>query len=111
MEAEPAAERRVHPRVRGPFDATRLGLLEFKLRLYDLSVGGCFVDSPTQVATGRPIQLRIALPDGNAVTVRGVVTPPERDIGYGVRFIDLDDSTRYAIERALDYVQQERSQN
>ena len=95
----------------GPFDAVRVGLLEFHLRIYDLSVGGCFVDSPTHVKPEQPIRLRIALPDGHSVTVRGIVTPPPRDVGYAVRFVDLDEATRQAIERALEHVQHERSQN
>ena len=36
---------------------------------------------------------------------------PTRDIGYAVRFVDLDASTREMIERAIDYAQAERSQN
>ncbi len=57
------------------------------------------------------VRLRIALPDGNFVIVRGQVTLPLRDVGYAVRFIDLDESIRHRIEQALEYVQNERSQN
>jgi hypothetical protein len=45
------------------------------------------------------------------VTVRGQIVLPPRDIGYAVRFIDLDAETRGMIERALDYALLERSQN
>ena len=107
---ERSQERRAHRRVRGPFDAVRMGLLEFKVRVYDLSAGGCLIDSPTPITTEHPIRLRIALPDGNFVIVRGEVTLPLRDVGYAVRFIDLDQSTRHRIEQALEYVQIERSQ-
>jgi hypothetical protein len=96
--------------VAGPFDAVRLGLLEFHLRIYDLSLGGCFVDSPTQMNPDQPVRLRISLPDGNSVTVRGIVTPELRDVGYALRFVDLDVPTCEAIAHALDRVQQERSQ-
>jgi hypothetical protein len=105
------SERRSHRRVRGPFDGVRMGLLEFDVSIYDLSVGGCLVDSRMEIRTEQPIRLRIALPDGNSVTVRGLVTVPPRDVGYAVRFLDLDEATREAIERALDHVQLERSQN
>lgn len=99
---ESTPERRAYRRVRGPFDAERMGLLEFRLRLIDLSAGGCFVDSRTEVSAEHPIRLRIALPDGNSVTIRGRVTMPARDVGYGVRFVDVDESTRQIIEHALE---------
>jgi hypothetical protein len=102
---------RAHRRIRGPFDAVRVGLLEFQLRLYDLSAGGCLIDSVTAVTASHPIRLRIALPDGNMVTVRGQTVSPPRDIGYAVRFVDLDARTQETIERALDYALQERSPN
>jgi PilZ domain-containing protein len=107
---EEGENQRQHRRIRGPFDAVRVGLLEFKLRLYDLSVGGCLIDSLTAATAQHPIRLRITLPDGNTVAVRGLIVPPPRDIGYAVRFIDLDARTSEMIERALDYALQERSQ-
>jgi hypothetical protein len=103
-----AAERRAHQRMRGPFDAVQLGLLDFKLRLHDLSPGGCLVESLADITTEHSIRLRIALPDGNSVTVRGQVKLPVRDIGYSVRFIDVDDRTTKAIEDALEFTQLER---
>ena len=111
MRLETSSERRAHRRLRGPFDGVRVGLLDFKLRIYDLSVGGCLVDSLTEISSEQPIRLRIALPDGNSVMVRGQIKLPLRDIGYAVRFVDLDASTREMIERAIDYAQAERSQN
>ena len=111
MSTENSENQRADRRIRGPFDAVRVGLLEFKLRLYDLSVGGCLIDSLTAVTAQHPVRLRITLPDGNTVTVRGQVVLPPRDIGYAVRFIDLDARTREMIEQALDYALQERSQD
>jgi hypothetical protein len=103
------ADRRGHGRIRGPFDAVRLDLLETTLRIYDLSMGGCLIESLSEVTGEHPIRLRIALPDGHSVTVRGRVMLPPRDIGYAVRFIDLDAATRDRIEQALAYVNRERS--
>ena len=111
MALEKETEQRAHRRIRGPFDAMRIGMLEFKLRLYDLSAGGCLVDSMAVVNTERSIQLRLDLPDGNSVMVLARVVPPLRDIGYAVRFIDLDVETRDMIERALDHTLGQRSQN
>ena len=107
---EHSADQRAHRRIRGPFDAVRAGLLEFKLRLYDLSAGGCLVDSVTVVTTERAIQLRLDLPDGHSVTVCARIVLPPRDIGYAVRFVDLDAPAREMIERSLDYALQQRFQ-
>jgi hypothetical protein len=111
VSTENSANTRAHRRIRGPFDAVRVGPLEFKLRLYDLSLGGCLIDSLTAVTAQQPIRLRIELPDGKTVTVRGQIVLPPRDIGYAVRFIDLDAQTRETLERALDHAVQERSQS
>ena len=105
------SDRRTHRRIRGPFDAVRLGLLEFRLRIYDLSVGGCLIESLAEITPGHPIRLRITLPDGDPVTVRGHVTRPLPDIGFAVRFVDLDAATRERIERALEDAELERAQN
>ena len=111
MALEKETEQRAHHRIRGPFDAVRLGLMEFKLRLYDLSAGGCLVDSTTVVTTERAIQLRVDLPDGNSVTAWARIMLPPRDIGYALRFMDLDAETRAMIERGLDHALPERSRN
>jgi PilZ domain len=111
VNTENSTDQRAHRRVLGPFDAVRTGLLEFKLRLYDLSAGGCLVDSMAAVTTARDIQLRLDLPDGNSVAVVARIVLPPRDIGYAVRFIDLDAETRSMIERALDQALLQRSQN
>ena len=37
--------RRQHPRVHGPFDGWRVDLLDVPVRIYDLSLGGCFVNA------------------------------------------------------------------
>src|SRR5262249_51014231 len=42
---QPVSNRRRSVRILGPFDGTRPGLLNLPLQIYDLSVGGCFVNS------------------------------------------------------------------
>src|SRR5262245_50483430 len=41
---DPADHRR-YPRVLGPFDGTRPGMFDLRLQIYNLSLGGCFVNS------------------------------------------------------------------
>ena len=103
MTLEKETEQRAHCRIRGPFDAVRLGLLEFNLRLYDLSAGGCLVDSINVITSESAIQLRIDLPDGHSVTTWARTMLPPRDIGYAVQFVDLDAEARAMILRALDH--------
>ena len=62
LEAGVDRSRRPHDRLAGPFDGCRMGLLETPVRTYDLSVGGCFVDSLNEQQNGSLIVLKIDLP-------------------------------------------------
>ena len=94
-------ERRASPRARGPFDGIRFGLLDVDVRIYDLSAGGCFVESLNESKVGERLRLRIELPDEGGVEVAGFVVPSTRTLGYAVRFVELEDPTRERIERTV----------
>src|SRR5687768_7626107 len=50
------------PRVAGPFEARRLGAVDLPLRIHDLSLSGCLIESYQEVTAGRRIELEIELP-------------------------------------------------
>ena len=79
-------ERRAYPRARGPFDGTRLAALDMDVRIYDLSAGGCFVESIVEVKVGETVQLRIDVPGTEPIQVAGTVVPSTRTLGYAVQF-------------------------
>jgi hypothetical protein len=97
--------RRAHPRLSHPIDAQRLGLVETPLQIYDLSVGGCFInDFHHPPVPGKSFDMRLELPDGETVTIRGEVVHGRTGYGYAVRFLEVSDAARARLERALEYV-------
>lgn len=94
--------RRVHHRALGPFDATRIGPIDLPIRLYDLSLGGCFVnDVHDPPPRGRKFRLRIELPD-DVITVRAEAVYGRNGFGYAVRFVEFAEDAEERLERALD---------
>jgi len=95
-------KRRGHHRVTGPFDGCRVGLLETPLLIYDLSEGGCFVNSLYDTPVGQVLTLRISLPFEGIVTVEAETVYVRPGFGFAVRFNDLNDETLACLGRALD---------
>ena len=95
------SERRRHTRVTGPFDGRRLGKLPLDVRIYDLSQGGCFVNSVHEQQSGVPIVLEIDLPGEGMITVKGQTLYAKPEFGYAVRFVDVPDELAQRIEQVL----------
>jgi hypothetical protein len=105
-DAEPAESRRLHPRVHGPFDGVRIGALETPVQLYDLSRGGCFINSMHQQQPGVRLLLQIDLPHDGWITVRAETLPRSNEFGYAVRFVNLSAEAAERLERALQALQE-----
>jgi hypothetical protein len=61
-----------------------------EIRLSDLSLGGCFIDTIGQVSVGEEVSLEINLPAVEWVSFRGTVTHVQEGFGFGVRFAPLN---------------------
>src|SRR5207244_1242458 len=88
--------------VKGPFDGHRVGPLDMAVEIYDLSEGGCFVNSfhdPPEI--GRRLKLRLDLPGRASIVLEGE-TCHARPGGYAVRFVDLTEGTRRELKEALE---------
>jgi uncharacterized protein (TIGR02266 family) len=72
----------------------------------DVSTGGVFVLTPNALPIGTELTMRLFLPDGHALVVRGVVrwrrAAPASDAGMGVRFGDLSERDARAIARFVE---------
>jgi PilZ domain len=101
VDAEPADSKRMHPRVHGPFDGVRIGALETPVQLYDLSRGGCFINSMHQQQPGVRVVLKIDLPHERWITVNAETLPRSNEFGYAVRFINMSIETIERLDRAL----------
>ena len=91
-----ARTRRRYERVTGPFD----GLLADRVLVYDLNVGGCFVNSPQQSAEGTALVLKIDLLQEGWITVNAE-TLYGLEHGFAVRFPALDSDTESRIARTV----------
>ena len=97
--------RREHLRVPGPFEGVRTGFLQTPLQIFDLSLGGCFVNCLLDQQEGVVFNLKIDLPHEGWIALKAE-TVYRRDGGYAVRFIEMDDITWKRIERALERLQE-----
>jgi len=96
------ADRRGSERVPGPFDAWRIGFLETPIRIYDISLGGCFVHAMHEQDPGVVVMLKIHLPDHEWVELKAETLYRRPGFGFAVRFIDVSNETRRRLARALE---------
>ncbi|HWW84074.1 MAG TPA: PilZ domain-containing protein [Vicinamibacterales bacterium] len=93
--------RRRHPRVAGPFDGVRIGALDTPVRIYDLSRGGCFVNSFMEEKEGVCFPMKIELPYGGWIEVIAETLYSRDGLGYAVRFTEMTGETASRLELAL----------
>lgn len=94
-------DRRAAPRIPGPFDGWRVSALDIPVRIFDISSGGCFVNSVHQQAPNREVTLKIELPQEEPICVKAVTLDQWSELGYAVRFIAIDPVDADRLERAL----------
>jgi hypothetical protein len=94
------ADKRGAPRISFPCELECPGAGDHP-RLSDLSATGAFIDSLNEAPTGSRLSLKFALPTGTVVTVNAEVVHSMPLFGMGVRFVDLADDQRRAIEQVV----------
>jgi hypothetical protein len=99
--SETGINRRRDTRFAGPFDGWRIGLIDTPLRFFDLSRGGCFVDSMHEQTPGTRLTMKIVLPEVGGVTIKGETLYERGGFGFAVRFVDVDEETEHLLDRAL----------
>jgi hypothetical protein len=97
--------KRKHPRVAGPFDGVRVGVLETAVQLFDLSCGGCFVNSVHEQRVGVTFALKIDLARDGWIAVNAKTLYSRPGFGYAVRFIDVPPATMARLDHALRELQ------
>jgi hypothetical protein len=94
---------RRYVRVRGPFDGDHLDAPRTPVLIYDLNLGGGFVNFGQEEdrPTGATLRLRIDLPREGPITVNAEAV--YRDVtGVAVRFVDLDRDSANRLARTID---------
>lgn len=96
-----AIDRRTSARLAGPLDAWRVGDLETPARIYNIGLGGCFVNAMHDQHPGTRMVLKVQLPSGQWVELKAETLYTRPDSGFAVRFVDMDADTCERLERAL----------
>jgi PilZ domain-containing protein len=98
--ADEGSDRRRHTRHPGPFNGARLDPLETPLQIFELSVGGCFINSTHEQKIGVMFKMRIDIPGLTTIPVTARVIY-RRPGGYAVAFVDLDEGTANRIAEVM----------
>jgi len=92
---------RRYVRVRGPFDGYNLGLPQTSVLVYDLNLGGGFVNFGDEQPSEWTLQLKIDLPQEGPIMVNAE-TVYRHQFGVAVRFVDMDADTAARLLRTVD---------
>ena len=96
----PQATRR-YVRVRGPFDGDHLDSPRTPVLIYDLNLGGGFVNFGEEKPTGATLSLKIDLPREGPIMVNAEAVYRDTT-GVAVRFVDLDRDAAARLARTID---------
>lgn len=92
--------KRRFPRAHGPFDGYQVGP-QTPVLVYDLNLGGGFVNFGGEQPSDVEFLLKVALPHEGIITVRAE-TVYRHESGVAVRFVDMDGSTSERLARTID---------
>ena len=96
------SEQRRHIQIPGPFDGYRVGLIDSPITIYDLSAGGCFVNSFSAAPdVGRHVVLKIDLPGEGWICLKSQVMHAKPEFGFAVSFIDVPRDAADRLERGI----------
>jgi hypothetical protein len=99
---------RRYVRVRGPFDGDSLDIPSRPVLIYDLNLGGGFVNFGDEPPIAATLTLRIDLPYEGPITVNAEAVYCGAN-GVAVRFVDLDRDAAARLERTIDTLTQRPS--
>jgi len=72
-----------------------------EVRVDDLSLGGCFVNTYGQVQLGEHVDLQIQLPSGHWLPLRGIVASYQSGVGFGLSFGSLSEEETAALKELI----------
>jgi PilZ domain len=101
-----AQARRRDIRVAGPFDGRWLGPLTVPLRIFDLSLGGCLIQSFQDQTAGRRIFLEIELPWEGWIKLEAETVAMRGQDGFAAKFVDLSPETRARLWNVIQRLDQ-----
>jgi PilZ domain len=78
-----------------------MSLIDTPAQIYDLSEGGCFVNSTQEQGEGREVMLEINLPGEGWITVKAETLYTRSGFGFGARFLEMDGETQAKLSREI----------
>lgn len=105
-----AADRRRFSRIQHSFEGRRHGILPVPIRICDLSLGGCLIESRHTENRLWRLEIEIDLPWEGWTTFDAEIVTIRPDYGYGVQFVDLPDAIRRRLDRVLKRIDMLRPQ-
>lgn len=97
-------EQREFQRARFPMEMRWEGLSgRHVARIYDISLGGCYVETLGQVTQGERIKFEIQLPTGRWLRLQGEVVHVQPNMGFGLRLPHLSEQDRSMLSHLLEY--------
>lgn len=102
--------KRRYERVRGPFDGYHLGEPQTPVLVYDLNLGGGFVNFAEEQPATATLALKIDLPEQGSINVNAE-TVYRHQFGVAVRFVDVDTHTTARLLRAVKMLKDRASDN
>lgn len=72
-----------------------------EVRVDDVSLGGCFVNTYGRVELGEQVELQIQLPSGHWLPLRGHVASYQPGVGFGVSFDSLSQKEAASLKELI----------
>lgn len=72
-------------------------------RLYDISLSGCYIESPGTTQSGERTRFEVQSPTGRWLQFRGEVVHSQTYMGFGVRFLGLSELQRRTLALLIAY--------
>ena len=73
-----------------------------RIRIHDLSLGGCLIEAPMDITVGCRLTLRLDLPGEDRLSLQGEAVRVATQSTFAVKFIDMDDITTNRLQRVID---------
>jgi hypothetical protein len=71
------------------------------VRISDLSLGGCYVDTIVGVSIGESLSFDLVTPEGETLHFTGEVAYVLDGQGFGIKFTDFGDKERSFLEKVI----------
>jgi hypothetical protein len=72
-----------------------------EVRVTDISVGGCYIDSIMSVSVDEPLKFDLVHPKGGRLPFTGAVAYHFDGVGFGVRFTNMNDEQKLFLSRIV----------